>query len=226
MKTIRLLMSITFFCFFATFSTMAEIDAAREYDDLEWPCKGVIVQEFGGAHEGIDITNFDKTPLLSMGKGTVTKVFRNSWYGNAVIIKLENYDMELLYAHLFDFQGDNGITRKGQKVEKGYSIGRMGTTGASNGIHLHLEIRLAGKLINPRRILDFIPKASSKDLLSIDLENSDLTDEIAEIFSMYSPGLQKIFLQKLKFSALHNFYKKEEFEEFFRKIEPLIREIQ
>lgn len=146
---------------------------AGEADGLVWPCGGVVVQEFGGPHEGIDITNLKDTPLKSMGPGVVTRCFRNSWYGNALIIRLNN-GLELLYAHLRDYANGHGNTSTGMRVLAGTVIGRMGTTGASNGIHLHLEIRRDGRLINPRVILDPLPKPPAQDPELDDLD-ADLT---------------------------------------------------
>ena len=195
----------------------------RDYEDLVWPCGGVVVQEFGGKHEGIDITNFEKTPLLSMGDGTITRVSRSHTLGNVVEIRLDKYDISLLYAHLYDLQGENGVTKKGQKVKAAEAIGRMGTTGAwSNGVHLHMEVRMNGKLVDPRKVLNFIPKPFTLDALAFDCEIDSLDSESLEHFSRSSAEKRAIFLQKLEFSRLHNPTRQREFADAIESFKSLI----
>ena len=213
---------------FPSAGARAQMLAERAYEDLIWPCSGVVVQEYGvpygnAIHQGIDITGLTNAPLKSMGSGVVTRVFKNGWYGNAVVIKLDNHGLELLYAHLADFQGDNGATRPGQRVRAGFVIGRMGTTGTSNGIHLHLEMRRDGELINPRDVLNFIPKPIAEEGglspalpapigleefrrldLESDLESVGELDALLERVAVSSEYVRAGFERKLRFRDAHD----------------------
>ena len=78
--------------------------------------------------------------------GTVVKVgFQNQYagYGNVVLLRHGN-DLATLYAHLARMD-----VRVGERVEQGELVGRAGCTGSCTGQHLHFEVRIAGKPVNP-----------------------------------------------------------------------------
>ena len=135
---------------------------AFSYEGMVKPANGIIVQSYyqgSGNNEGhpaIDIAGRKGTPLASMGEGYVSRIFRNARYGNALNIKLDN-GLELLYAHLENYQTGHGKLKKGQRVSAGERVGTMGTTGWSMGIHLHLEVRKNGRTIDPEPIMRQIP---------------------------------------------------------------------
>lgn len=123
------------------------------------PCNGIIVQGYSDSvsygvepHRGVDIAGLKNTPLVSMGDGVIVNLFRSHRYGIAVEIKLDS-GLELLYAHLENYEGESGRIREGQRIKAGERVGTMGTTGMSLGVHLHLEIRQNGKHIDPEPIL-------------------------------------------------------------------------
>ena len=72
-------------------------------------------------------------------------------YGKCVIVKHDD-GTRSMYAHLSKI-----LVRSGQKVKKGQRIGIMGSTGSACGVHLHFEVRVSGKAVDPRYYLD-LPK--------------------------------------------------------------------
>ena len=94
-------------------------------------------------HEGIDFTAAKGTPIQATGNGKVTKIMKSPSYGNYVVIN-HGAGYETLYAHM---QKVN--VKKGQKVKRGEQIGTVGNTGRSTAPHLHYEIHLNGRPINP-----------------------------------------------------------------------------
>jgi murein DD-endopeptidase MepM/ murein hydrolase activator NlpD len=69
-------------------------------------------------------------------------------YGNVVVIR-HGEGLATLYAHLASYR-----VRVGDEVEQGEPIGRAGCTGSCTGEHLHFEVRMKGKPVNPLRYLD------------------------------------------------------------------------
>jgi len=94
-------------------------------------------------HNGVDWAGPQGTPILSTGAGTVTHAGRQGGYGNLVIVR-HDFGIETYYAHLHTIN-----VNVGQRVSRGDRIGGMGTTGRSTGVHLHYEIRVGGRPINP-----------------------------------------------------------------------------
>ena len=94
-------------------------------------------------HEGMDFSANIGTPIYATGNGTVTKAGWQSGYGRVVVIN-HGYGYETLYAHM------NKINvRVGQKVTRGEVIGEVGNTGKSTGPHLHYEVHVKGRVVNP-----------------------------------------------------------------------------
>ena len=95
-------------------------------------------------HRGIDFPAPQGTPVMAAESGTVTTVlYSNKSYGNRVIIDHGN-GISTLYGH----NSSIGVSL-GQKVSKGQTIAGVGSTGRSTGNHVHFEIRINGKPINP-----------------------------------------------------------------------------
>jgi murein DD-endopeptidase MepM/ murein hydrolase activator NlpD len=115
---------------------------------------GYRADPFTGAaamHAGLDFKGPVGTPILAAAKGKVVLAGFNGGYGNSVEIRHAN-GLVTRYAHL------SGVhVRRGQMVERGVQIGRMGSTGRSTGSHLHFEVRLNGQAINPRKFLEANP---------------------------------------------------------------------
>lgn len=100
-------------------------------------------------HTGIDIKAPIGTPIIATADGTVFLSRSVGAWGNLLKIKHEN-GYETWYSHLKDFE-----SHYGQSVKKGDVIGYVGMTGNSTGPHLHYELRLHKKSLNP---LDFLEK--------------------------------------------------------------------
>jgi len=114
-----------------------------------WPTTTVgISQYFAWYHPGIDMPNPSAPAVAASDGGTV--VFAGwdpTGYGNRVDINHGNGYLTR-YAHL-----SNIYVTDGEQVNRGESIGRMGSTGRSTGTHLHFEIHYKGVAINPLAIL-------------------------------------------------------------------------
>lgn len=114
-----------------------------------WPTGGTITQRFAWYHKGIDIANKGGPGVLAADSG---KVIVAGWvdgygYGNRVIIDHGN-GYRTLYAHLSQV-----YVVPGQTVARGNSIGKMGSTGRSTGVHLHFEVIQGGNYLNPLNVL-------------------------------------------------------------------------
>ena len=94
-------------------------------------------------HAGMDFSANIGTPIYATGDGVVKKVGWQSGYGKIIVID-HGFGYETWYAHLNKYN-----VRTGQKVVRGEVIGEVGNTGKSTGPHLHYEVHLKGKVVNP-----------------------------------------------------------------------------
>lgn len=104
----------------------------------------------GGAafHAGLDFKGPLGAPIYAAAKGTVAFAGRKQGYGNCVEINHGN-GLMTRYAHMSRF----GVVI-GQAVGAGDAIGAIGSTGRSTGPHLHFEVRIDGRAVNPRPFLE------------------------------------------------------------------------
>lgn len=107
---------------------------------------------WGRKHEGVDLAGPVGTPIHATGDGVVTFAGRLGAYGNLIKIEHE-LGVETRYGHLSRIR-----VRAGQRVSQGELIGDMGNTGRSTGPHLHYEVRLQGRAVDP---MSFIKAASN-----------------------------------------------------------------
>ncbi|PWE37227.1 peptidase M23 [Pelagicola sp. LXJ1103] len=98
---------------------------------------------WGRMHNGSDFAAPHGTPIYSTADGVVTHADWQSGYGRLVKVK-HAFGIETRYAHLSKIR-----VKKGQRVSRGQQIGDMGNTGRSTGTHLHYEVRVNGKAVNP-----------------------------------------------------------------------------
>lgn len=96
-------------------------------------------------HQGTDFAAPTGTPILAAGDGTIARAGPYGGYGNYVRIRHAN-GYETAYAHMSRFA--RGM-RAGARVRQGQVIGYVGTTGRSTGPHLHYEVLLRGRQMNP-----------------------------------------------------------------------------
>lgn len=95
-------------------------------------------------HEGIDISALVGSDVFVTGNGVVEKVIRNEkGYGNRIVVNHEN-GYKTVYAHLDEFK-----VSVGQKVKKNDLIATVGNTGSSTGPHLHYEILIKNRPVDP-----------------------------------------------------------------------------
>lgn len=126
----------------------------------------------GGAamHAGIDLAGPSGTPIYATADGIVR---RSGWnrggYGNLIEVD-HGRGIETRYGHLSRL-----LVREGQQIKRGQLIGHMGSTGRSTGSHLHYEVRIDGRPVNP------IPFMKSTDYLVAMQKNagSHAMDQIA-----------------------------------------------
>ena len=94
-------------------------------------------------HKGVDFAAPNGTPLYATADGVVTHAGWSSGYGRLVKIQHE-FGIETRYAHMSKLRA-----KVGQRVSRGDRIGDMGASGRVTGVHLHYEVRVGGKAVNP-----------------------------------------------------------------------------
>ncbi len=102
-------------------------------------------------HSGLDFKGPIGAPIYAAADGRVSFVGRKSGYGNVVEISHGN-GLMTRYAHMSRFNA-----KVGQAVEAGTVIGAIGNTGRSTGPHLHFEVRVNDRAVNPRPFLEKAP---------------------------------------------------------------------
>lgn len=115
--------------------------------EMAWPVRGEISSYFGwrwGAfHQGVDIAAPAGTPVIAADSGMVSFAGWSGGYG--YLVKVDHGGgKETWYAHLSRINVDVG-----QTVQKGEVIGLVGSTGNSTGPHLHFEVRINGRAVDP-----------------------------------------------------------------------------
>jgi murein DD-endopeptidase MepM/ murein hydrolase activator NlpD len=122
-----------------------------------WPVRGRVNSEYGNRkspwtedtefHAGIDIGANRGTAVQAPAAGTVVFAGTAPEYGTTVIVD-HGQDIKSLYGHLSQIS-----VKQGQKVERGTLLAYTGNTGRSSGPHLHYEILVKGRPVNPRAYL-------------------------------------------------------------------------
>ncbi len=104
----------------------------------------------GGAayHAGLDFRGPIGAPIYAAAAGTVSFAGVRSGYGNCIEIDHGN-GLMTRYAHMSGYRA-----RAGQKVAAGQVVGLIGSTGRSTGPHLHFEVRINDRPLNPRPFLE------------------------------------------------------------------------
>ncbi len=119
--------------------------------DLAAPVFGPISSGFGyrwgRPHEGIDIASTHGHPVRAAAEGRVVWAGLKGTYGKLVVLEHTHYT-QTWYGHLSQVS-----VKYGQRVAKGATIGLVGSTGHSTGPHLHFEVRVRGRPIDPSFVL-------------------------------------------------------------------------
>ncbi len=122
-----------------------------------WPTHGGLTGFFGGRsdpftgepayHQGIDISTEKGQPVYATADGVVDSAQYTGDYGNLVVVR-HDFGLATRYGHLSKYH-----VVPGQSVKRGDVLGYVGSTGRSTGAHLHYEILVNGRLINPLQLL-------------------------------------------------------------------------
>jgi murein DD-endopeptidase MepM/ murein hydrolase activator NlpD len=95
------------------------------------------------SHKGVDLSAPTGTPIYATADGYISKAEWFSSYGKYVSIE-HGANLQTRFAHMSDI-----AVTAGSRVKKGDIIGYVGSTGRSTGPHLHYEVRIDGKAVNP-----------------------------------------------------------------------------
>lgn len=98
-------------------------------------------------HAGMDMAAYRSAPIVAAGPGVVTYAGPRAGYGRLVEVD-HGYGFKTRYGHLLRVD-----VKKGDKVNLGDLVGKMGSTGRSTGPHLHYEVWFRGKTYNPVKFL-------------------------------------------------------------------------
>ncbi len=140
---------------------LSDVDARLKYLDARptfLPVSGTITSRFGSRrhpftrksdfHGAVDIAVKSGTTIRATGEGVITFSGRQGGYGNMVEIN-HGYGIKTRYAH-----NSSNLVKKGDKVSKGQAIARVGSTGISTGPHVHFEVEVNGKLVDPIKFVN------------------------------------------------------------------------
>ena len=132
-------------------------EAAADATPIIWPADGWISAGYGyrtdpfsgrrDFHPAVDISTNKGSPVYATGTGRVVSASRNGGYGNLVEID-HGFGLLTRYGHLSEFSVAVGDT-----VVRGDVIGRVGNTGRATGHHVHYEVWVNGRTLNPRKLL-------------------------------------------------------------------------
>ena len=99
------------------------------------------------SHPGLDISADRGSPVFATADGKVTLSEMSGAYGNLVELD-HGYGLETRYGHLSAFK-----VKVGDSVKRGDLLGLVGSTGRSTGPHLHYEVRVNGRILNPLQLM-------------------------------------------------------------------------
>lgn len=102
---------------------------------------------YSAFHRGVDFNGPRGSDVLTVADGVVYFSGRRSGYGNVVEIDHGN-GYRTLYAH-----NQQNLVKEGERVKAGDNIAKMGSTGRATGSHVHFEVYLDGKVVNPSQYL-------------------------------------------------------------------------
>jgi murein DD-endopeptidase MepM/ murein hydrolase activator NlpD len=98
-------------------------------------------------HKGIDLATYIGTPIVAPANGRIEYSGIDSGLGQVVVID-HGHGIKTLFGHL-----SKSFVRVGQRVERGEAIAAVGNSGLSTGSHLHYEVRVNGRAVDPLRYI-------------------------------------------------------------------------
>ena len=113
--------------------------------------RGDPFRQVSAMHYGIDIPGRLGTPVLASAPGVVRFAGSAGSYGG--MVEIDHGGVATRYAHLSQI-----MVRPGARVAQGQPVALMGSTGRSTGSHLHFEVRVAGRAVDP---LGYLGRATS-----------------------------------------------------------------
>ena len=149
-------------------------------------------------HTGVDWATPYGTPIFASGNGVVEKVGPEGGYGKYVRIK-HNNGYETAYGHMSAFA--KGL-EPGKRVRQGQIIGFVGSTGMSTGPHVHYEILVNGRFVDPMRIK--LPRGRSldgpllasfekeRDRLDVQMTNRGNTSRVSDAGAPAAPQVRQV----------------------------------
>ena len=134
-----------------------DIETAKQTTSYIKPVEGVVSSGFGRRdeatgtvpknHTGTDIAANLGTKIVSSTEGEVVLSSEEGDYGKH--LKIQIGEVSIIYAHC-----NNLYVKQGDMVKQGQEIAEVGSTGNSTGPHLHFEIRVSERIIDPQKILE------------------------------------------------------------------------
>jgi len=122
----------------------APAGSSEKKSGLIWPTRAKrLSQYFGYRHSGIDIDGGFGDAVWAADSGVVATAGWDGGYGIRVVVN-HGDGIQTLYAHL-----QKTYVKTGQSVDQGQTLGEQGSTGRSTGAHLHFEVRINGRTVNP-----------------------------------------------------------------------------
>lgn len=142
-------------------------------------------------HAGIDFAAPTGTPIMATADGSVDFIGWQNGYGKVIILR-HGKSITTMYAHQSRFT--NGL-KKGDRVSQGDIIGYVGSTGWSTGAHLHYEMRMAGRPINPYTAsLPAAEPLSPKEQAQFTLATTSLQNQLQKLAALQTavPDLMNV----------------------------------
>ncbi len=134
---------------------------------IGWPAHGHVTSGFGlrrnpfGSgyefHAGIDIASLPGRPVRATADGVVIYAGYRGGYGKLVVVD-HGRGLRTFYGHLSRIR-----VKVGEAVRRGQLLGRVGRTGRSTGAHVHYEVRIHDRPVDPE---EFVRSSSQKELAS------------------------------------------------------------
>ncbi len=135
------------------------------------------------AHKGVDYGAPHGSPIKAVADGRISFAGNRNAYGKTVIIKHDS-KRTTLYAHMSRI---DKVSKVGSKIKRGDVIGYVGKTGRVTGTHLHYELRINGKHVDPLKVeLPSPPPLAAKDLPKLKAVSNELIAQMRSVNEMVS----------------------------------------